>query len=165
MKRELFIFSILTMMVYTCMGQKKKEYIHIDPLGFQHIDTTVNNHYMPCVIERDGYKPLLVRFIIVGKWDCIYDGPYKPTSEALKLYGREHLALIKLKSGIELLNIEQILALYHLPKSYKDLPVFVEKVQIIPSETIIGVKSDIDSVKIVTNPENNQKMISIVTNN
>jgi len=165
MKRELFIFSVLIMMAYTCMGQKKKEYIHFDPLGFKHIDTTVNNNYVPSVIERDGYKPLLVRFSIVGKQDFTYMGLYKPTSEALRLYGKEHIILIKLKPGIELLNLEQIIALYHLPKSYKSLPVFVDKMQIIPSETIVGVKSDIDSVNIVTDPENGQKMISIITNN
>jgi hypothetical protein len=165
MKRGLFIFSVLILMFCTSMGQKKKEYIHVDPLGFKHIDTTVNSNYVPCLIERDGYKPLLVRFSIVGKQDFTYMGLYKPTSEALRLYGKEHIILIKLKRGIELLNLEQIFALYNLPRSYKSLPIFVDKMQIIPSETILGVKSDIDSVNIVTNPENGQKMISIITNN
>lgn len=161
MKRRFFIFSALALIFNVCRAQQNDT--HIDPLGYQHIDTS--SSYIPCLIEREGYKPVLVRHIIMTNKDCESSHFYQPTSEALKLYGNEHIILTKLKPGVKILNFDQILELYHISKSCKNLPVFVDKQQIIHPKTLVAVRSAIDSVNIVIDPENNQKMISILTNN
>jgi hypothetical protein len=146
-------------------AQKKKQLFHKDPLGFVHVDTTVNNQYYSTVIEREGYKPMLVRMLICGKADCTYMAIYKPSPEALNLYGVENIIRIKLKPGVDIINMDQILTLYQIPKEYSHLSIFIDKHEINHPHPLFAVRSDVDSVKVITNPENNQKFISIITNN
>lgn len=162
--RLIFILTLLLNYTVVICSAQKKHLFTTDSKGFIHVDTTRSHFYIPTVVEQGNSKPFMVRFIIAVKEDCIYNGLYKPQSEAVQLYGKEDLIRIILKPEVKVLSFEDLLKKYHIHKRYRKLPVFVDKHQLYPIQPLMATEHSIDTIEIVNDPDSNEQFISIITN-
>jgi hypothetical protein len=162
MKYSILITVAFVMISLTGKAQHKESAFK-DKNGFIHMDTTVFNDHCVTVIQRENLPELVVRYIIIDNGDYLYDGPYKPEKERLAKYKSKCVELIKLKPGIKLISLKQILRKYKIPEVDQLLPIFVDKNEITRAETLFAVESHIVSVEVVKNSADNKKLINITT--
>jgi hypothetical protein len=163
MKQYFFIVTSLVIFFSTKDSfAQHKQYKWYDKRGFTHFDTTVNDNYCLELIKQDNKLPILSRYIIKMNQDGISEHIYKPKDEAIKLYGKECVIVVEMKPNIELINLKELFIMFNVPKECRDLPVFVDMLEITHPKTIIAVKNRIKRVEIVSDSEN-KKLIHIIT--
>jgi len=115
-------------------------------------------------VERDSLPGILTDNLIYKYADIVSRKNYiNNVSQSMKLFGKSHVIAGKLKSGLSILNKEQLLTKYKIKFSDKEIPLYVDGVKNKHPETILFVESTVIDV-VIKKDDNGKDYINILTN-
>lgn len=124
-------------------------------------DTSELKNFEYVIIKTDDLTSHPTRNYVID-YGCMASNK-KDTNYQYSRHITDSIRIIKLKSGIKLLSLRELLEKSHIQKKYYDLPVFIDSIIVYDRNTSYFQRSAITSVKVKKEKKTDYKYISVFT--